>query len=653
MAHLPTYQQMSAVLREIRLLRIDEIPPPGGEDRDLKCTMEHIILDSPSEKPYAAMSYCWGPIPKQTTITLDGHEVTVPQSAVHAMRNVIRTTGERLWVDAICIDQQNLNEKGRQVAMMKDIYTHANEVRIWLGHLDNEDTAASAITSTKLIHEQCLHETNNLQDLNKHLYGKYGGGFKYSEEPLPSSCDWNALRSLYSFPWFTRLWVVQEAALARRATCHIGGTNTTIDAETLTLAARWMVHRRYPRYYAGSELEGIENASSMYKPTTNWMGNQLRNMHRQGCKDPRDRIYGVLGILRPETAAEIVVDYSSPFLDVYAQALRVSFQENKSLYLLRFVAWYVEAPEIRKGLLAQIGQGLLWPWYLIWGRADARTWPSWVAKLHAGTDTNLNSCLDVQTFEESHWPLQIRDVGDPLVLSVRGLDIDRVVSVGAPFTVECLEDGEKLAQSVLWCLRQADQLNPGTIRDEALEDLKHGLVCGVNMHNADSEADDELTSDYEAFIAWCKDRESDEQHSEPPLYRFRRHMGRATNRQIFFTAGGRVGLGPFHTQAGDHLCTLGGTMGCYIFRPRGSGSWQLIGDAYSRRLMKVRVSLLSRLIGNGMTSRLTNAIYRMCTLINAPITWSVKHGANGSMLFRYEIGGTSKAGNLKVIDVRF
>ncbi|KAK1826631.1 HET-domain-containing protein [Podospora conica] len=587
MAHQIQYRQMSAVLREIRLLRIDEIPEPSGLDRDLKCSMEHVILDSPSEKPYAAMSYCWGPIPKQSSITLDGREVTVPQSAVHALRNVIRAPGERLWVDAVCINQQDLPEKGRQVAMMKDIYTHAQEVRIWLGHLD-DNTAVRALEAIRRIHEQCRRETNDLRDLDSHLYGRSGGGFKYSDAPLPTDCDWEAVRALYSFPWFTRLWVVQEAALARQAVCNIG--NHTIDMEVVALTARWMVHRRYPRHFGGSEIEGIENASNMYRPTGGWFGNQLRNMHRQGCKDPRDRVYGVLGLLRPETAAAITPDYTATVLEVYAQALRVSFFENKSLYLLRFVAWYVDEP-VKLGLLTQLGQRLWWPWRLLWRGNEMRQWPSWVAKLHASTDSAYHACLDVQTFEESDWALQIQDVGNPLILSVKGLDIDRVVSTSDAFTVESMRDSQAIADIVTWCLRQAEETVPAAVREEALEDLRHAFICGVNMHNADSEMDAGLKSDYKAFTAWCKSHESQplqrhHQEPDPDYERYRRHMGRAENRRIFFTAGGRVGLGPYHTRAGDHLCILTGTIGCYILRPEGSDSWKLIGDAYCRRLMK-------------------------------------------------------------------
>ncbi|KAK3386899.1 heterokaryon incompatibility protein-domain-containing protein [Podospora didyma] len=159
-----------------------------------------MVLGSQPERPYAAMSYCWGPVPTTTNMTVDDRRVRVPESAVSALRKVTREqTGELIWIDAICINQEDVAEKGRQVGMMKDIYTHASEVRIWLGELE-DDVAVSAIESAKRIHDQCVQAMNGLQDLAIHLYGHQGGGFKYSDAPLPDGCDWEALRALYSLP---------------------------------------------------------------------------------------------------------------------------------------------------------------------------------------------------------------------------------------------------------------------------------------------------------------------------------------------------------------------------------------------------------------------------------------------------------------------
>ncbi|KAI1182979.1 heterokaryon incompatibility protein-domain-containing protein [Nemania serpens] len=265
---------------------------------------------------------------------IDGQSFQVQESALIALKNLVGPEGGLFWVDAICINQEDRQEKGWQVGMMKDIYSQANEVRIWLGFLD-EDVTLRAIHSATRIFNQCLQVTNDTKDLHKYLYGTDGSpGFKYSDDPLPENCNWEALRALYSVQWFTRLWVVQEIALARKAVFHIGGQS--VLADIITLAARWMVHRRYVKHFGYSEVEGIENASSMYKPTLRPLSNQLRRMHRQRCADPCDRVYGLLGLLRPEVAAAIVPDYTLPLANVYGSALRLAFEEDQNVNILQF-----------------------------------------------------------------------------------------------------------------------------------------------------------------------------------------------------------------------------------------------------------------------------------------------------------------------------
>lgn len=590
MSHSIQYHQMSAVLREIRLLQIDTNPPPDDEDDALRCSLRHVVLDSQPERPYAAMSYCWGPVPEESYMTIDGRKARVRQSAATALRSVIREAGELIWIDAICINQEDIPEKGRQVAIMKDIYMHANEVRIWLGNLE-DDVAYRAIEAARRIHAQCIQETNHLKDLSLHLYGKGGGGFKYSDAALPEleGCGWESLRELYSLPWFTRLWVVQEVALARKATCYVG--KYTVDADVVTVAARWMVHRKYHKHFGG-EVEGIENASSMYRPTARPLSNQLRRMHRQGCMDDRDRVYGLLGILSPRVAAAIVPDYTLPLVDVYTRTHRVSFEEGGNLELLRLVAWYVSERSTQEEPLNRFKETVGWLWSLFWGRAaaKARPWPSWVAKVHAPTEHANGSCLNVQTFDQPAWPLQIRDLRDPFVLSVKGLDISAILSVSEPFTKETIQDGKRLAAAIRRCLDQVNHVDHGLDEKELRHELMLSFNCGINSKNSDGETDKELPSQYESFAAWCKafgnPLSSSASVDGQPVPEYSQSMWRAINRRLFITAGGRLGMGPYGTQTGDHVVMLSGTQGVFVLRPQG-GLWRLIGDAYCRRFMKV------------------------------------------------------------------
>lgn len=134
------YAPLSMDAREIRLLRVDVLPGDDGKGCRGSLVHQALPFQSPTPTPtpsYAALSYCWGCNATKIAINLDGREVQVPQSAVLALARMVRQTSELIWIDGICIDQQHATEKSWQVAMMKDIYKLAREVRIWLGDMDS------------------------------------------------------------------------------------------------------------------------------------------------------------------------------------------------------------------------------------------------------------------------------------------------------------------------------------------------------------------------------------------------------------------------------------------------------------------------------------------------------------------------------------
>ena len=250
------YRILEPIAQEIRVLCID--PDGNLSDRTpMRCKLKHISLQSVPVENFLAVSYCWGSGKKQAPLVIDGHNVAIPRTAAVAIRNLSKVSSYPLWIDAVCIDQNNPEEKSRQVTMMKEIYSKAVSVLIWLGPAQR--STADAIASVEKIHQQCLEAIDSIEHLNTHLYGS--AGFKYSDEPLPDS-DWSALQAFYSAPWFGRLWVIQEIGLAKDSTFYVGAFS--IGAEKVVLAARWMVHRKYTRYCEGRESPGVENASSMY-----------------------------------------------------------------------------------------------------------------------------------------------------------------------------------------------------------------------------------------------------------------------------------------------------------------------------------------------------------------------------------------------------
>jgi hypothetical protein len=156
---------------------------------------------------YEAVSYCWGGGPASSIMIIEHttqHPLQIKSNLEHALRQ-FRTqipphSSQLFWIDALCIDQKNKVEKSAQIKKMSLIYNRASNVKVWLGKsYEDSDTAISFI-----------QKFLKLDDFDRLI----------SDPVTPS--DWLAFMNLLRRPWFNRRWIVQEIALARRATVYCG-----------------------------------------------------------------------------------------------------------------------------------------------------------------------------------------------------------------------------------------------------------------------------------------------------------------------------------------------------------------------------------------------------------------------------------------------
>jgi hypothetical protein len=192
----------SLPLGEIRLLKLHT----GKLDRELEYAL---VTCRPDAEKYTALSYTWGTEPCTTSIKVSAHgqtyEIPVRPNLESALRHLrarppFSEESQLLWVDAVCINQDDSGERNTQVAMMADIYNKAQSVMVWLGEeRDNSDVAMRLVRRL----------------LNLHEFDRLVSGSATPEE-------WAAFAALMRRPWFGRRWIVQEIALARSATLHCG-----------------------------------------------------------------------------------------------------------------------------------------------------------------------------------------------------------------------------------------------------------------------------------------------------------------------------------------------------------------------------------------------------------------------------------------------
>jgi hypothetical protein len=122
----------------VRLLRLQ----PGDSDQPIRCEIYPVSLDdNPS---YTAVSYCWGSSEKPREILYSQYSLPITES-LHRMLWRLRldeTKPRLLWADAVCINQQDNDEKALQVPLMSRIYRQAQQAIVWLGD-DETDSEGS------------------------------------------------------------------------------------------------------------------------------------------------------------------------------------------------------------------------------------------------------------------------------------------------------------------------------------------------------------------------------------------------------------------------------------------------------------------------------------------------------------------------------
>jgi hypothetical protein len=116
------------VEKEFRLLYLQ---PSRGYNGPIYCTLQYCSLASPP--PYVALSYCWGERSGSRQVWLNGTSFKITRSLYRALRQLRSHGYTTFWIDALCIDQDDLEERSLQVNRMQAIYRKATMVAVWLG----------------------------------------------------------------------------------------------------------------------------------------------------------------------------------------------------------------------------------------------------------------------------------------------------------------------------------------------------------------------------------------------------------------------------------------------------------------------------------------------------------------------------------------
>lgn len=273
---------------------------------------------------YEALSYTWGDDAatqivevtdtRRSSSAFHSSELYVRPNLHVALKHLRDLKSERiLWIDALCINQEDEEEKNDQVKRMGDIFRLAYRVVVWLGDSTPDGSSGRAVDILRYLGDQ-IEATKGLVDLRspgarEPLWYNFTIPLQYDE------CDLHAIRQLLERPWFDRLWIFQEICLANhRAVVQCGRDYISwcsLRRAIMNLNVRKEVKAVIPR--ALSELRK-ELAFSQSRLD---LSVALLITASAKCSIIHDRIFSILGLLHPAVVELIRADYTLPIEEIF------------------------------------------------------------------------------------------------------------------------------------------------------------------------------------------------------------------------------------------------------------------------------------------------------------------------------------------------
>ena len=335
-----------------------------------------------------------------------------------------------IWADAICINQNDTEEKSTQVTMMDRIYSAATYVVAWLGPVDKY--THTGIQTLKTLR-------TNLDKFKESQIQPFSGldKSKYADAGIPyiSPDEWTALASIYQRQWFRRAWIVQEAILPSSLLMYIG--TTTVTWHHLGHVSDAIQHQEARLGTTGST--GFTPTTDVAVPVVLNMAlvsewRQLKSsMDKSGeskdtdpsvqrtctqppferrrfvdefwtflASDPRDKIFATYGLLNLSSPVRRQADYGLPVEAVYTMAARELIASENNL---RTLSRCVAPLQRRSGL------------------------PSWVPDFSLHGTNSISGNFSADKGLEYNPPRPVADPACP-ILGIRGALIGKISQVG-------------------------------------------------------------------------------------------------------------------------------------------------------------------------------------------------------------------------------
>ena len=616
---MPPFQYSEASFnpkKQIRLLTLLPAAQCSPKDLDQSVIPISTLLESvdwTDKPPYIAVSYTWGDATSLETILVNGQALKITVNLHEALCQLQTDEPVRLWTDAICINQIDDLEKSEQVKQMKEIYKAAISVFAWLGPAGHDsDVAMDAI---ERIGEAAIKAgmLNMSREVMLKLWDPDPEGTLDSvRQPLQdlskrTGLDFPlvAIKLLSERSYWNRTWIAQEFSVASTLIIACGSKRLefpqlgaglqflqlhhALMGETLYLRTlafdiqdpMWEVKKKAFQDFnqnsisgAPNRLIGSRNRYQKQRPDYHSSLLELLSIMSKSAQatDPRDKIYGLLGLAPDAPELSIKVDYRRTVHQVFTDTAKALLQRDFTDVL----SW-CRFPKLQPGLpswVPDFSAPLLDPLCSYKCRA-----PPWNPLFSASGSRKVKISNE-------------NDITDTSLLTLSGLTVDIIDELGTPWKVD---DNEAASMSLLfseiakfwdraqefpcpvsidpqfwkealWRVPCADQQWHAYARRRAKLGAQDGLLEILDRNRGEmSGFKDEVKA-----AAWQR-----YYLAMQCLYDFR----------PFLSKKGYIGMAPEFTIPGDMVCVIFGAIVPYVLRRVSKTRFELVGEAYVHGIM--------------------------------------------------------------------
>lgn len=629
-----------------------------AEDKKILC-FEIITQNLQQDfSKFSALSYTWGHAVQEDFVDDFSHVIECSDQTIpigvnldDALQHLFVDSSlapELLWVDAICIDQSNVEERGQQVQMMAQIYARASAAIVWLGNDDSDARIAFDILQEyvpvlrKIVHKYVDKDPLSAVPTSGHnVYDDPGFHAEHGIKAW-SMEHWRSLVNFLSRRWFQRIWVIQETifppssifccgplrfqwqdldlfvALVFGAQWH-GPNFHDMQKETAEIAVLFTLYREIRLVAGGGHFDDPTGLLSIEDKAYHFAQYCLLHTVVLKATDPRDKIYAISSLVQSYAARLgikalwLKADYTAEVIQVFKVTLAVLVWKTRSLDLLSYV------PDKSD-------------------RANS-TLPTWLPHLHIQNATDMDNLLNLHGSHNYHagymsQQLPIRpDVHvniDSWTLRASGILVDKIEEVARfeegqiiGMLKMCLDlpaeyiNGEPPVE-VLWrtlIAGRTDTAYPAPPQTEsAFSAYIKAILIGHMIQSAaakDREAAIKILETLRAIEDKCPHpaipsvaefralvrsaiRDSAQFHESIQQLYARNTYSTAVSpapsglkgKSLCRSSRGYLGLFPYSAEVGDEAWLFKGARVFHLLRSSGDGAHELMGESYIHGLME-------------------------------------------------------------------